>query len=325
MVEIIKQGKETEKKWQNIRDKYFTLKDILIYIILGSAVFSLGLMNWATFTFDWDKLSWSFVAHSLTQVVAYGAIIGSFTSKQLDKKKQRDKHYNKLVDYNFKVLEFYRPDKLKEYINLVNLDAKRTAYLDKYRTLLNQHEEKYGKEDNIFECDRSWKRYLIEKKENPEMTPPNDYCKNKEYLMQKINNANEDFETDNVTFEKLLIEDLTSGVLASDKHRIPRGTEAKDAFQGIMRNMTLMVAGSLLSAGILLNLNDGGIEAWAKTLFTIFLSFFSAFKGLWNGERVFDNTTLLKESFRRHHLHSYAVYEAKEHNHIVLSENDERG
>jgi hypothetical protein len=43
-----------------------------------------------------------------------------------------------------------------------------------------------------------------------------------------------------------------------------------------------------------------------------------------NGERVFFNTTLLKEQFRKHHLHSYAVYEAKNYKFIVGDTNLEK-
>lgn len=317
MDKSIQYVKEQENRWREIQTKYFSLKDILIYIILASSIFSLGLMNWTEFTFDLSRLSWSYVAHSLTQIIAYGAIIGSFTSKQLDKRKINTKEYHKVKDYNYRVLEFYRPEKLKEYVNIVNLESKKLAYLDKYRDMLNKHEEEYDKKDDFFEFDKSWKSYVKAKEENPEAEAPNEYCYKKEYLLNKIKNADTDFETDNVTYERLSIEDLTSGIRSSEKHKIPRMSELYDAGFGVARSMSLMVAGSLLTAGLILNATDGGIDAWVKAFFTLFLALYSAFKGLMNGERVFEGTTMLKEMFRKHHLHSYSIYEAKHYKYII--------
>ena len=319
MDNYVDKGLEYESRWEQFRKEYLSLKDILIYIILASAIFALGLMNWADFTFDLSRLSWSYAANAIMQIIAYGAIIGSFSSKQLDKRKELSRELKSLRNYNFKVLEFYRPDKLKEYIDQVNLQTKKDAYLDKYRNLLNKLEFEYDKKDkeDNFAYDKSWKQYLAQKKENPDTEPPNGYCYKKEYYLEKIKNVEGEYETDNVAYEKLTIEDLTSGVRQSDKNRIPRLSEAKDAGFGVVRSMSLMIATSLLSAGFVLSLTDNTIDAVVKSLITVFMAVYSAFKGMMNGERVFANTTIVKEQFRKHHLHSYSVFEAKKYKFIV--------
>lgn len=324
MNDYLDKAKEYESKWQKVREEYFTLKDILIYIILSSAVFSLGLMNFTDFSFDLERITWSYFAHSLTQVIAYGAIIGSFTSKQLDKRKTLSKELKAISDYNYKVLDFYRPEKLKEYIDTVNLQAKKDAFIDKYRQLISDLELEYDKKDksNSFTYDKSWKEYIKEKAENPKLDPPNTYCYKKEYYLEKLKNIDVEFETDSVAYERLTIEDLTSGIRKSQKHRIPRLSETKDASFGVARSMTLMVATSLLTAGFILTTNEGGLDAIVKSLITLFVAVYSAFKGMMNGERVFFNTTLLKEQFRKHHLHSYSVYEAKNYKFIVGNNNE---
>jgi len=119
MDNYVDKGLEYESRWEQFRKEYLSLKDILIYIILASAIFALGLMNWADFTFDLSRLSWSYAANAIMQIIAYGAIIGSFSSKQLDKRKELSRELKSIRNYNFKVLEFYRPDKLKEYIDQV--------------------------------------------------------------------------------------------------------------------------------------------------------------------------------------------------------------
>jgi hypothetical protein len=319
MDDYVNKGIKAENKWENFRQEYFTLKDIFIYIILASSIFSLGLMNFADFTFDLDRLTLSYVAHTLTQIIAYGAIIGSFSSKQLDKRKNINKELNKLKEYNFKVLEFYRPDKLKEYIDTVNFQTKKDAYLDKYRELLNTLELEYDKLDKEgnFAYDKSWKQYLKDKQENPEAQAPNTYCYKKDYYLEKLANVNSDYMTDNVQYEKLTIEDLTSGVRKSQKNVIPRQSESRDAGFGVVRSMSVMIATSLLTAGFVLTSTGNTIDAIVKSLITVFLAVYSAFKGMMNGERVFYNTTLIKEQFRKHHLHSYSVFEAKTYKFIV--------
>lgn len=319
MDNYVNKGIETENKWVRIQQEYFTLKDIFIYIILASSIFSLGLMNFADFTFDLDRLTWSYVAHTVTQIIAYGAIIGSFSSKQLDKRKNINNELQRLKEYNFKVLEFYRPDKLKEYIDTVNLQTKKDAYLDKYRELLNQLELEYDKLDKEgnFAYDKSWKQYLKDKKENKEIEAPNAYCYKKEYYLEKLNNADDEYMSDNVQYEKLTIEDLTSGVRKSQKNVIPRQSESRDAGFGVVRSMSVMVATSLLTAGFVLTSTGNNIDAIVKSLITLFMAVYSAFKGMMNGERVFYNTTLIKEQFRKHHLHSYSVFEAKRYKFIV--------
>jgi len=326
MDNYLDKAKEYESRWQQIREEYLTLKDILIYIILSSAVFSLGLMNFTDFTFDLERITWSYFAHSLTQVIAYGAIIGSFTSKQLDKRKTLSKELKNISTYNYKVLEFYRPEKLKEYVDSVNLQSKKDAFVDKYRELLNKLEFEYDKKDKegSFSYDKSWKQYIKEKEQTPDLEPPNSYCYKKEYYLEKLKNVDTEFETDSVSYEKLTIEDLTSGVRKSQKHKIPRLSETRDAGFGVARSMTLMVATSLLTAGFILTTNQGGLDAIVKSLITLFVAVYSAFKGMMNGERVFYNTTLLKEQFRKHHLHSYAVYEARNYKFIVGDTNTEK-
>lgn len=326
MNDYLDKAKGYESKWQQFREEYFTLKDILIYIILASAVFSLGLMNFTDFRFELERITWSYFAHSLTQVIAYGAIIGSFTSKQLDKRKTLSKELKTVTEYNYKVLDFYRPEKLKEYVDTVNLQSKKDAFIDKYRELLARLENEYDKKDKegSFSFDKSWKQYLKDKEQDPNIEPPNTYCYKKEYYLDKLKNVDTEFETDSVAFEKLTIEDLTSGVRKSQKHKIPRLSETKDASFGVARSMTLMVATALLTAGFVLTTNEGGLDAIVKSLITLFVAVYSAFKGMMNGERVFFNTTLLKEQFRKHHLHSYAVYEAKNYKFIVGDTNIEK-
>ena len=314
---------ELESKVKNIIVKYFTIKDIFIYIVIFSAVTFLGLMNWADFTFDWERLSFSYLAHSFTQTLAYGAIIASLSTKQLDKRKERDEEYLTLRKFNFKILEFYRPDKLKEYVDKTNLEMKRQAYLDKYRNLLNNLEIEFSKKDNSFTYDKTWKAYIKDKQESEapdEIKPPNEYCSRKEYFLNKIQNVDDEYEDDSVEYDRLSIDDLISGIKQSEKRRIPRMSETVYALKGVGQQLIMMLSGSLVIAGFFLNPTDGGIDAWVKTLFTVFLVALSVLKGMMNGDKVFFNLTLVKEAFRKHHLHSYSVYEAKQYKHIVGGE-----
>lgn len=326
-VDLAQRSRELEEGMLRIGKKMLTLKDVFIYSLLVFAIFALGAMNWATMSFDFSALSWGYVAHSLVQIFAYGAIITAFGIQQLDRRKVTSKQLAEVKYKNNRIVNRHRPEQLKEYIFRENQDSKRDAFIDKYQQKLTELEDQHEKSEGYFALEKQWREYresLRENKKLPEeeqqdIEPPNDYCAMKERYLERIHNPDEYFEDENVEYEKIEKEDLTNGVRRSSKRRIPRGSEGTGITMGVTRNIAFMVAWSFLTAGIFLGASEGGLNAVVKTVFTVILALWSAFKGLAVGERVFENITLEQELWRNSHLHGYAVMEATENNYNIYA------
>lgn len=325
MADLAQRSKEFEDGMLTIGSKLITLKDVVVYSLLIFAIGALGLMNWAELTFDIDNLTLGYIAHSLFQILAYASIITSFGIKQLDKRKELSKKLHDARTQSNKILKRYRPLELKKYVMRENMDAKKEAFVDKYTEKLDEFEKKHEKREDYFTLERSWKEYKdaqhdndkLPEEERTKIEPPNDYCKEKEFYLDRMHKPYEYFEDENIDYDKFTREDLTSGIRAKGKGRVPRGTEGGAMTANVSRNIFFMTAWSFLTAGIALGASQGGIDAVAKTGLTIILALWSAFKGLAVGERVFESVTLEKELWRQHHLHAYAVMEASENNYNI--------
>lgn len=286
------------------------MRDVIGYVVLVVAIFFLGLLNWAEFRFDWDELTFSYISHTISQVLAYGAIMSVYSSKRIRQQKENNATYLELSKGNYDISTSYRADKLKEYIHKVNMESKRDAYIDKYNQKLSELENKYSKKDKDLVYQLSWEKYQKEKTENPDAKAPNKYCAQKEYFLDKLENVDDYYKTESVKFERLKTRDLTRDVRRGSKNDIPRTSETTAMAKGLGLNMMLMLAFSVLSASVLFYRAESVLDVIGSTLITIYLVLFSTLKGMMNGEHVFETNVLDKEKFRYNHLYSYCVMEA---------------
>ena len=317
MQNYVEKGTEIQNNIKETAVDHFSIMDILTYLILALAIFFLGLLNWAEFRFDVDRLDSSYIAHTATQVLSYSLIITSFTSKQIRKRKELSKDLAYYKSENKDILSKMRPDKLKEYIYNVNMEEKRTQYLNKYEGMLAKLEREYSKKSEDMYYDRSWKQYQEDLEEDPNTQPPDEYCEQKQLLLDKIDNVDQEYQNESIKYEKLFQDDLDQEIMNKPKKRIPRRRESTSSALGILTNMVLMFAFSLLVAGFFFGIEEDTIDAIVKTLVTVFMATFSAYKGMLNGDRVFNNVTLTKERFRHKHLYTYVVMEATKYKYYI--------
>ena len=294
---------------------HLSVVNIIIYVLMFAGLFGLGLLNWVDLSFDLDQIDMGYLIRLLLQVFSYGSIIASLSVYHLNKRKETSREVKDLERYNDWVIRNYRPDMLSEYVLNVNQKTKRELYLEKYKTLLSKLETK----NNTYEKQNEWRSFKkkIEVSEDEVIDYPNEYCRLKYEYLDKISRVDELFEDEVIKFDKLTPNDLVVGITNNKRGYIPRRKESTDLNIGVASSATIMFIGSALFTASILNFSQGLVNGLVMTAITIFFVFISAIKGIFNGERVFTNTTLKKLKFIRFHLHGYAMYEATEHKYVL--------
>lgn len=309
----------------------FRLQNLIVFSLAFFGLAGLGLMNWADLSYDRDGIDPSFALHTLFQVFSYGSIIGAFSVHQLSKKKAVSKEYIEAVSYIGWASKFYRREYLDEMVYRYNMKNKREAYIEKHQGKLDKLLDKFDK----VEYHRAWKlfkeaikeevpedfnfKHSLNNKQNKKFF---DYVLSRYRLEDKLKKVDEDYEDENIKYDKLYTDDLIVGISKSNKRQVPRGSEGQDVSFGVGRQMLIMFTLSISLSLIVISSHDNWIDATIKTLLTIFFVFLSAMKGVTNGERVFENTTLFKVLFRKNRLHEYVIYEASENSYVLPKEEE---
>ena len=324
-------SKETISIAQKRKEEYLsnakaqmTLGNFIIYSMMVIGLFGLGLLNWTDWTFDIRLITVAYLLSFGVEVFSYASIIVSMSTHQLEKRKKASENLYDIERFNNKVIENYRPEELGDYVYEDNMAEKRKMFLEKYKMLLNKLHRKYNKE----ETQRSWKQYQKDIKEAQEKEedlpePPNRYCRLKEEYLYKINNVDKLYQEEHVPYDELHVDDLVIGIGKSNGKRVPRATEGSSLSLGVARGALVMAIGGILTTVLIVQFRTDGIDAIVKTFITVFFVFLSMFKGLMNGERVYEQVTLRKALFRKKHLHAYCMYEVNKHKFVVVDDYDE--
>ena len=318
MSNLVESSYKKREEFLSLSKQQLKLSNLIIYLLLLVGLFGLGLLNWTDWTFDIELITMAYLIVFGIEVFSYANIIVSMSTNQLLKRKRTSKELYDIESFNGSVIDNYRPEQLSDYVYQDNMKEKRRVFLEKYRYLLSKLEKKYNDE----ETQRSWISYkkeidgLSEGKEEPE--PPNRYCRLKKEYLYKINNADELYLDEHVEYDELEIDDLVIGIGKKGKARVPRETEGGTLTYGVLRGAIVMSIAGILTTIIVINFRSEGWDAIVKTLITSFLVLLSIFKGLVNGEGVYEKVTLKKARFRKKHLHGYCMYEIEKNKFVVL-------
>lgn len=320
---MLTEAQKRKQEYLSNAKAQLTLTNFIIYTMMLFGLFGLGLLNWTEWKFDLGLLTVAYLVSFGIEVFSYGNMIVSMSTYQLQKRKKTSEELYEVEQYNKTVVDNVRTEHLDDYVFNDNMNEKKKAFLNKYKFLIAKLEKKNNNE----ETQRSWRDYqkdiklaLENKAELPE--PPNKYCRLKEEYLDKINRVEELYENEHIEYDELSVDDLLIGIGKKGTKRIPRESEGGSLTFGVLRGLIVMSIGGLLTTILIINLRMDGLDAIVKTLLTIFFSFVTIFKGLLNGERVFEFVTLRKALFRKKHLHGYCMYEIKENKYVVVPEEE---
>lgn len=298
--------------------KQLSIANVLTYGLMGVGLFGLGLLNWAELSFDLEAITIAYLITYILQIFSYGSIIASQSTNQLHKLKKTSVELSEIRAYIDFILRYYRPEQLSNFVYKENLKTRRELYIKRYKEKLAKLEKK----NNNFKKQTTWLDFVELKKKNKDAytKPPNRYCLKKTQYLDKLADVDKYYKEEHIEFDELKNDDLILGLSNSGSQGIPRDSEGLALGGGIARATFIMGIGGLIISIIIINFTRAGLDGIIGAFLTVFFVLLSAFKGLMNGERVYENVTLRKLKFQQSKLHGYAMYEATENGYVIKDE-----
>lgn len=323
----------------------------LIFFLAFAGMFGLGLMNWVELGFAWDRIDEGYLISTLIRVLSYGAIIASMSFHTLMKRKSKSVEYLRKRTRNHEILKYYRPTKLRNYVDRENHRNRKNKFIKTYENELSILEKKRSYYDGV-----AWKHFIEKMKEGNEPDKSEDMGvsykdlgfeikksrfrfinwlrkrklnkkekKTKEYISKrfdysaKINNPEEFMYKESVVFDELTVQDISVSVgeTHNGEDYVPRVKESTFISRGVLKGVVIMFAFNALITAMFFTYEDGGVSAIIHTIITVFLVVLSLFRGIVNGDITFENNTMLKVNFRANHLQAYMVMEAEENDYYI--------
>lgn len=304
-----------------------TFKRLFNFLLIFVAVMLLGLMNFATFTFELERIKdISLWTETAVKVLAISAIYLSVSSEKTEKLIISDIAFLKKKDASEKLAAVSRPDICNEYLVIYNRKIKSEKFRELININLSKLERKSSQKKNL-----EWQMYVKFQadKDDTKLEPSwSKFVKTKSYLIERQSDAWIEKHIDEVwlKYDETFYSELTSGVKSGGYGHSPlkksgTGRKMNHVVITIIKSFALMI----LFNSIVPNFTQAEIilDPILDLCMTLFLVLWNVIGATHDGKLQFEFIEVPKVDFVQSILKQYVKYEQDNYNYNIWF--DEKG